>query len=115
MLDIEKWTPLATFGVAYAFAVFCAIGAMLKTAEDGGALVTVNRIVNCFFYWGPLSVSVPMLAWGSPLVAKSQIVVIAMAALIGLGIIKVSDLFRHVRGILNMEEPSDDKQDHPSS
>ncbi len=107
MLDIEKWTPLATFGVAYAAAVFSAIGAMVRAAGEGGAPVTRRRILEAFVYWGPLGVACPMLVWSSLLVGKSTIIAIAMAALIGLGVIRVTDFYRYIKRVLKLEDPPD--------
>lgn len=108
MLDIEKWTPLATFAVAYGVAVFSAIGLMVKSAGDGGRAVTRLRILEAFVYWGPLSVACPMLVWASPLVQKSQIIAVAMAALIALSVIKVTDFYRYIKGLLKLEDRDDE-------
>lgn len=108
MLDIETWTPLATFAVAYGCAIVGGVGAMVKSAGEGGAPVTRRRVFEVFVYWGPLAISVPMLAWESPWVGEKPIIAIAVAILIALGVIKVADLARSVRRYLKMEDDPND-------
>lgn len=113
MLDIEKWTPLATFCAAYICAVVGAIGQMVKAAGDGGRPVTPARIFEAFVYWGPLSIAFPMLAWESLIIDEKPVVAIAVAFLISLGVIKVTDLARTVRGYLKLEGPPDEPRHEP--
>lgn len=105
MLDIENWTPFATFCAAYVLASVGAVGSLVK----GGSAITPRLILTVFVYWGPLSVAVPMVAWESPLVGEKPIFALAMAMLIALGIIRVPDLIVQVRRLCGLEprnEPS---------
>lgn len=113
MLDIEKWTPLATFSAAYLCAVIGAIGQMVKTAGDGGRPVTPMRIFEALVYWGPLSIAFPMLAWESPVVDEKPVIAIAVAWLLALGVIKVTDIAQTVRGYLKLEAPRDEPRPEP--
>jgi hypothetical protein len=108
MLDIETWTPLATFAVAYGCAIVGGVGAMVKSAGEGGKPVTRRRVFEVFVYWGPLAIACPMLAWESPWIGKKPIIAIAVAILIALGVIKVADFARSLRRYLKLEDAPND-------
>jgi hypothetical protein len=113
MLDIEKWTPLATFCAAYVCAVVGAVGQMIKIAGDGGRPVTPMRVFEAFVYWGPLAVAFPMLAWETLIIQEKPVLAIAVAWLFALGVIKVADVARTVRGYLKLESPPDEPRNQP--
>jgi hypothetical protein len=108
MLDIEKWTPLATFSAAYVCAVIGAVGQMVKAAGDGGRPVTPARVFEAFVYWGPVSIAFPMLAWETLVIQEKPILAIAVAWLFSLGVIRVIDVAQTVRGYLRMESKPDE-------
>ncbi len=113
MLDIEKWTPLATFCAAYVCAAIGAIGQMVKTAGDGGRPVTPMRIFEAFVYWGPLSIALPMLAWETLVIQQKPIIALAVAWLISLGVIKAGNVIRPLLGHLKLESEPDEPRRQP--